>query len=55
MSDPELLEEMRYRIEERLAILCGDSKPTPKQYRLAKDEALEAVKKLYDDSGTRHP
>jgi hypothetical protein len=36
-----LKEEIRYRIEERLAILCGDQEPTPEQLAIAQAEAYE--------------
>ena len=31
--------EWRYRLEERLAILCEDRKPTQEQFAIAKSEA----------------
>lgn len=39
MTTDELQEEVQYRIEERLGILCGAETPTPDQLKLANDEA----------------
>jgi hypothetical protein len=44
MSDDELDAEMRYRTEERLAILCGSNEPTPEQKKIARVEATKWYK-----------
>lgn len=36
--------EHRYRLTERLGILCGSATPTPEQERMAKQEADQWVK-----------
>ena len=39
MTPTDLAIEHRYRIEERLGILCEDREPTEEQYQLARREA----------------
>lgn len=39
MTLKQVEEEKRYRVEERLAILCGADEPTPKQRAIAELEA----------------
>lgn len=41
MTQDEINQEMRYRREERLGILCGADTPTPEQIALADKEARE--------------
>jgi hypothetical protein len=52
MTTHELQEEVQYRIEERLGILCGTECPTEEQMKLANDEAdkwaRENHPKLYE-------
>lgn len=40
------LDEWNYRRDERIAILCGDSAPTPAQIAIADREADEAIEAL---------
>jgi hypothetical protein len=42
----ELADEYRYRVDERLGILCGSATPTKEQMQIAHREAMEAIKKL---------
>lgn len=52
MTTDELQEEVQYRIEERLGILCGADDPTPEQLKIANDEADQWARrnhpKLYE-------
>ena len=45
-SDSDLECERRYRVAERLAILCGSALPTPTELDMANKEANEAVQQL---------
>jgi hypothetical protein len=49
MTFAQIAEEVRYRTEERLAILCGDQEPTPEQKALAEAEANQWKRDLYED------
>lgn len=46
MNDSELQEEHAYRMEERLAILCGMDTPTAQQVAMAMEEADQAIEQL---------
>lgn len=48
MTDEEYGAEFDYRLEERLGILCGTSKPTREQDAIAYDEASKALMTLSD-------
>lgn len=39
MTAEEIQIEKTYRIEERLALLCGEKEPSPEQLQMAFDEA----------------
>lgn len=49
MTEQELKIEWQYRFEERLGILCEDKEPTNEEYKIAKDEADEAIIKLRNE------
>jgi len=51
MTERELQKEFKYRMEERLGILCEDREPTPDERKLAHKEAEEAVNKLRQEEG----
>jgi len=46
MSEQELKAEGNYRYQERLGILCGDSKPTEQERAIALEEANRAMEEL---------
>ena len=46
MTREDLEIEWHYRFEERLALLCGENRPTKEQLEIARREATEAVSKL---------
>lgn len=46
MTPSERNSEYDYRVAERLGIMCENDNPTPEQWRLAREEALAAVKEL---------
>jgi len=52
MNAEELKEEHRYRVEERLGILCADAEPTPEQLKIATDEADKAIAELKEQNGS---
>ena len=41
MNAEQIREEVRYRYQERLGLLCGDLDPTPEQISIARAEAEE--------------
>lgn len=46
MSQSELIEEFKYRYEERIAILCGTGEPTREQMDIAAKESDETIEKI---------
>jgi hypothetical protein len=55
MTPDELDAEMRYRTEERLAILCGSSEPTPEQKKIARIEAAQWYKEWVKGNDAAKP
>lgn len=56
MTPSERAAELQYRIEERLALLCGSNKPTQEQIDQAKHEAakdLHKIERNYDERTNR--
>jgi NOL1/NOP2/fmu family ribosome biogenesis protein len=50
MTPEELAAERRYRIQERLGILCGSREPTIEQIEIAEQEAEEWLERMRNEN-----